>query len=911
MNTFLDFVADKIVKDNNDLQHIKIILPSNRASLFLRNKLIQKIKNPVISPEIISISEFVSELSGINKVQNTTVALELYLIYNKIILKSNQQTFDEFMGWAPILVNDFNLIDSYLIDAKALFSSMLSAQEIKEWAELVKPSSSNNINTNFWKNVPALYSSLNNKFIKEGVGTSGMQFREALKHLELYMSQNKKFHYFIGFNMLNTAESNIIQEFISQKKGKVFWDLDKEFYDDKKHSAGKFIRSYYKEWKCLRGENPEGLSINFKKDKTFYVIETSNKISQAKYVGQIINKYEPCDDISRKGIVLGDEKILPAVLSGINSDRHNLNVTMGLSINNSSSISIIDMVFGMHINTIEQNYFFEDVFSILNDSIVKNQLKKEKVNLNKLIKTLEKLNYTSFPVQKLYSDKNSFQYILFRPIKSSSDLLQKIKNLIKYLEKKKYFIKKRATHIEEFNIIKNVVIKLSNYADQIKDITFKVLFQLYKEAVKENKLKLFGDPSSDIQIMSLPETRLIDFDWVIITNVNEGVLPKGKSNDSFLPFDVKKHFQIPTFLEQDAKYAYQFYRLIQNVNKVYLLYSISDKGLGGLEKSRFIYQLEYFKKSNHHLKFIKVKSSFKNNSQFKVAKSDEVMETLRSIVKKGLSPSALTSFMINPLNFYYERVLKIKEYVKLFPIIEPRDKGNVVHETLEEIYKPFISKELLVSDYDSMIRQAPIVLDEKYKLIYGGNPERKGHNYLIYMELKKQCEEFLLTEKSFIQKGNKLKVLSLEKKIEYDLNLKELSFPIKIIGTIDRIDEFNGQLRILDYKTGSVKKDRLKFLSSFTFEGFGSKKSMEYSPLFQLLLYSYVYYKQNPLKEIKAGLIPIKTPKDYFYPVTISSDKENKDVLCIDIFNQFEKELILVIKKLFNENIPFIANDSE
>ena len=210
-----------------------------------------------------------------------------------------------------------------------------------------------------------------------------------------------------------------------------------------------------------------------------------------------------------------------------------------------------------------------------------------------------------------------------------------------------------------------------------------------------------------------------------------------------------------------------------------------------------------------------------------------------------------------------------------------------------------------------MIRQAPIVLDEKYKLIYGGNPERKGQTYLIYMELKKQCEEFLLTEKSFIQKGNKLKVLSLEKKIEYDLNLKELSFPIKIIGTIDRIDEFNGQLRILDYKTGSVKKDRLRFLSSFTFEGFDSKKSMEYSPLFQLLLYSYVYYKQNPLKEIKAGLIPLKTPKDYFCPVTISSDKENKDVLCIDIFNQFEKELILVIKKLFNENIPFIANDSE
>jgi ATP-dependent helicase/DNAse subunit B len=306
-----------------------------------------------------------------------------------------------------------------------------------------------------------------------------------------------------------------------------------------------------------------------------------------------------------------------------------------------------------------------------------------------------------------------------------------------------------------------------------------------------------------------------------------------------------------------------------------------------------------------------VKSSFKNNSQFKVDKSKEVIEILKSIVKKGLSPSAITSFMINPLQFYYQRVLKIRELGKLFPVIEPRDKGNVVHETLESIYKPFVSKELVVRNYDSMIKKLPVVLDEKYKLIYGGNPERKGHNYLIYEELKKQCEEFLLTERLLIEKGNKLKILSLEKKIEYDLDFKELLFPVKIIGTIDRVDEWNGKLRISDYKTGSVKKNKLKFSSNFTFEGLESQKSLENSSLFQLLLYSYVYSKQNSHEGIKTGIIPIKTPKDYFYPVTISSDKENKDLLLINTFNQFEKELIAVIKKLFNENIAFIANDSE
>jgi hypothetical protein len=604
--------------------------------------------------------------------------------------------------------------------------------------------------------------------------------------------------------------------------------LDKEFYDDEKHPAGKFIRSYYKDWKCLKNKYPEGLSSNFKKNKFFHIIETSNKISQAKYVGQIINSCEPDSENTKKGIVLGDDKILPSLLSGITVDPIYWNVTMGLSINSSSSLSVLDRIFEMHINIIKENYFYEDVFSILNDDIVKHQLKKEKVNLNKLIKDLEKPNYTSFPIEKLYSNETSFQYILFRPVESSSDLLKKIHFFITHLEKQNQFFRETSTKIDEFKIIKKIIIKLLNYTDQIKNTTLKVIYLLYKEAINEQKLNFTGDPNSNIQIMSLPETRLIDFDSVIITNVNEGVLPKGKSSDSFISFDLKMHFKLPTFLEQDAKDAYQFYRLIQNVSKVYLLYSLSDKGLGGQEKSRYIHQLKFFKKSNHHLSSTKVKTSFKNISEFKVDKSNDVIDTLKLIVKKGLSPSAITSFMINPLKFYYERILKIREYGKLFPIIEPRDKGNVVHETLEEIYKPFVSKELEVYDFDSMIKKLPFILDKKYRLIYGGNPVRKGHNYLIYEELKKQCEEFLKIEKSIVKDGNKLKILSLEKKITYDLEFKEFPFPIKIIGTIDRIDKFNGQIRILDYKTGTVKKDKLKFFPNFSFTQLNHKKSQDY-----------------------------------------------------------------------------------
>ena len=913
MISFLDYVAQNIIDENYDFQNIKIVLPSNRASLVLRKTLIKKIKHPIISPEIISISEFINELSGLKKIESTSVIFELYIIYNEIIPKNEQQNFDEFMGWASTLINDFNLIDSYLVDSNALFSSLISANEINEWAQSNNLESKNKIGLKFWKNIPALYSSLKTHLIKNKIGTIGIQFREAVKHLELYMSENDKFHYFIGFNMLNTAESIIFQEFISQKKGKVLWDLDKDFYDDNKHSAGNFIRSYYKSWKCLRGKKPEGLSSNFKKNKTFHVIQTTNKISQSKYVGQIINDWKYKGDDFNKAVVLGDEKILTSVLSGINLNSDKFNVTMGIPIFNSSISSLIDMLFEMHINTIKEKYTYDDVLSILNDSIISNQLKKEKIDLNNIIKDLRKTNYSLFPLDLLYIDQESLQYYLFRQVKSSSDLLLKIESLIKYFEKVNHFKDTGLYILKEINLIKGVISKLLNYLSKIKKVPFNVLRIIYKESIKENKLNFYGESGSSLQIMSLSETRLIDFDSVVITNVNEGILPRGKSNDSFLPFDIKKHFQLPTFLEYDDRDAYQFYRLIQNADDMYLLYSVSEKGLGGSEKSRFIYQLEYFLKPNHKINFVKIKTPLKKTKIFKVDKTNEIINKLKSIVKNGLSPSALSNFMINPLDFYYKRILRIKDFEGLFPAIEPKDKGNILHKTLEEIYKPFLNKEIKASDYHLIINSLPQKLDEQFRFIYGGNPKRTGYDYLIYEELKKQCHELLITEKNLIEKGNKLIILSLEKQIEYDLDIKELPCPVKIIGIIDRIDEWNGQLRISDYKTGSVKSDRLKYSSNISFNSIQNKKMKEYRSLFQLLLYSYVYSKQNSLKSINTGIIPLKSPKDYFYPVTTSfiEEKENKTKLFSQTFDQFESELLSIIIKLFDEKTPFIAHDSE
>ena len=111
--------------------------------------------------------------------------------------------------------------------------------------------------------------------------------------------------------------------------------------------------------------------------------------------------------------------------------------------------------------------------------------------------------------------------------------------------------------------------------------------------------------------MGLLETRLLDFENVIITNVNEGVLPPGKKNHSFISFESRKKFEMFTFLDKDAIYTYHFYRLIQRAKNIFLIYNTKSEGLNSGEKSRLIYQLKFNNLKNHDLKEINLGYDFK------------------------------------------------------------------------------------------------------------------------------------------------------------------------------------------------------------------------------------------------------------------------------------------------------------
>ena len=406
--------------------------------------------------------------------------------------------------------------------------------------------------------------------------------------------------------------------------------------------------------------------------------------------------------------------------------------------------------------------------------------------------------------------------------------------------------------------------------------------------------------------MGLLETRLLDFENVIITNLNEGILPKGKMHNNFFPFEVRKKFKLPTFLDHDLIYSHHFFRLLQRAKNIYLIYNSASDGLFSGEKSRFLYQLDFFKEKEHKIIFKELNFNFSNEIKEvdEIIKSEKINKELILFAEKGFSPSSLIQYLRNPIHFYEKYLLGIKTSQNFENSITNKDKGTIIHKVLENLYKPFLNQLMEVDYYSEMLDNLESNLIQEYKKVYHGGDTKFGSNYLIFEIIKKLIENFLKKEKDAISRGNKIKIISIEEKFNKGLNIKGLNFPVNIRGTVDRIDIYNNRLRIIDYKSGSINKSNLSFKNWNSIINDEKKNA-----LFQVLLYSYIYRdKISNYIEIQAGVIPFQNYNNEFIPVSLSVNNIKRSVLNLnnEIFKDFEKEFFSIIYEIFDKKKPFL-----
>lgn len=797
---FLNKIIDELLEQNTDLSGFNVILPGKRPIVFIRQILKERNYSGFL-PNFFTIEELIHRIADTQEIQGISLWLFAFDVYKSLNLIPNDE-FSEFLKWFPTLQKDWDDMMKFSESDQAVLHYMFDEERIKDWAQNLGDEEDvpRKKFLNFWRNMNVFLPVLKKRLQEKNWATSGMIHETAKKRIDEYSKTTKEEFVFCGFNAFTPVEEKLVRSLLQWNKGQCFFQADRYYFDDERQEAGKFLRDH-KTWKEFNDSRAfKWIEDDFNQPKNIKVYEVSGNITQTKILPEIFKEIDN-KTYSNTAVVLLDENLLPAsldVMYGI----QNLNITMGFPLKNLSFSNAVKQLFYLQ-KQLEKNkssYYYRDIFPILeelpksveDEAVIDNF--KAKVEERNIVYISKKL------MNELLSDLSYFN--LLQKADSTNDYLDA---LIAFCREIKWLNiddiqYENISHFENaFRIIKN---QLSPYQFEIKMETLEILINQH---INSESIDFQGEPLRGLQIMGLLETRLLNFENVILLSVNEGKLPLGNSQNTYIPFDVRKFFDLHTFLENDSIYAYHFYRLIQDSKNVHLLFNALSSGVNTGEKSRFITQIEM--ESDHDIEHLIIENSSEPiiTHPIEIKKTDIVLERLEKW-KTKVSASHLTSYLYNPIDFYLSKILNTSETDEIEEELSVKNYGNLVHYSLQEVYEALKGKILKEREIENSIKAIDHYIEVAIdKLKHQPEFYEKGMNFIHRAIAKKVIATILTHDLELVRSGNTLEIIDIEKRFEgVDFYLNQTD-KISFFGFIDRIDRLNGTLRIIDYKTAKIK----------------------------------------------------------------------------------------------------------
>tara|TARA_R110002051_G_scaffold4229_5_gene22715 strand:+ start:36131 stop:38851 length:2721 start_codon:yes stop_codon:yes gene_type:complete len=903
MQTFISEVVDALISDDQNLSDIMIIVPSRRAGGVFRNTLSRKLNKTIFAPSIYSIEEYIEHISGLKAIDQTEQLFTLYDVYRSSTPEAQRESFAVFYGWAQTVLHDFNEIDRFLVDHRQCFNYLSAIQDLNHWSKEGKGTELIDTYLAFWKSLPSYYEAFSQRLQSQHKGHQGLVYRKAAEDIEFYIQNNpKQQHVFLGFNALNTSEQQIIQALLATGNTKAYWDIDEWFLENPKHEAGMFMRSYRDQWPYYKTNPFEWIGKQYSQPKDIQVTAVSQPVAQAKYVGNLLANLSE-SELNNTAVVLSDETVLLPILNALPKNITAVNITMGVPLGQTPLASFFNALFLLHKKETARGFYYKHVISLLQHQVLYPILGKGAQQILEAIarenhiylshELLKQLLITHCPDSQMESLFQTWNNDPTTAVNQTLKCIDQIKNSFQK-EPKDHIL--AFEYLFGFNRAFNKLKTLNDTYAFIADVP--TLWRFYLDVLGSETLDLRGDPHKGLQIMGMLESRVLDFENVILTSVNEGILPAGKSTNSFIPYDVKTSFHLPTYKEKDAVYTYHFYRLLHRAKKVHLLYTTNSDGLGSNEKSRFILQMEV--EGPHQIQSTVAAPSFEivPKTQKKIHKTPEIIERLQEIAKSGFSPSSLTTYIRNPLDFYYRYVLRINDSDNVEETVAANTMGTIVHNALEALYKPFLNQKIEIPMIDGLFPLIEAEVARQFKESYGLSQIAYGKNLIINRVVCRYIENYLNFEKSRLKKGDTAFIKGLETPLKVSLPFHNS----KLRGTVDLVEERNGMLHIVDYKTGKAEQKNLR---PSTWEDLLNPNG-SFEKGFQVLTYAYMMYKQQGLTfPVKAGIVSFKNLKGGFLPFTFDKETEITE----ETLHSYETILSQLISEIFNPEISFEERD--
>jgi hypothetical protein len=796
----------------------------------------------------------------------------------------------------------------------------------------------------FYRSLYKYYQLLREKLEKTNTAYQGMVWRKLAETPDLLSNLNWSKIIFAGFNALTTSEEKIIYNLEQLGKAEMLWDADKYYLEDTRQEAGHFLRNY------IQGSKKGKFTWigDYFKDsgKEIKITGVPKNVAQAKVGASIIKQWSGKNDelpeksadltnrnLENAALVLADEGLLVPVLSALPDDMGDYNVTMGFPVKQTNLYQLLEQVVRLYENAerfgkldedqVRGFYYFDliklfqqpyfsfifDATDLVHDIKVSNRVFYSPAHI------VQMLDKYDLPLIEVF--KKIFLEISLDPealIDLMGDLLVFFRDQM--IELKKTDEATADTELEYLYHFSKIVRRLKGLFETFTFVkSIKSVREIFNAIATMSRVPFYGEPLKGLQVMGVLETRNLDFDKVIMLSVNEGTLPASGIGNSFIPFDIQKQFGLPTFQEKNAVFAYHFYRLLQRAKDVHLVYNTESTGLGGGEKSRFIQQLlQEMPGYNPRIKFTETISSLpapekKAVHPIEVEKTESVFQKLLGKAEKGLSPTSLNRYRRCAFQFYLQDIMRIEENEEVEETLEARTIGLIVHETLEKLFEPLKGKQLTGGDVTELKKNLESQLAKTFEKQYAQGEIRFGKNRLIYEVIKNFLKSYLNFESDFLKElessGAKLTILKLEEELAANLSLEEGNIDVRLRGNVDRMDEVDGTVRIIDYKTGEVKTTDLSLTEWGDFDD-GSKLDKA----FQVLMYAWLVQQSSgePNPHYESGVISMRKLSEGFIKFGIRLEKRGSRDTIVDkeVLLQFEQYLRQTLEELFDKEIPFV-----
>lgn len=939
MKPFLYQVASLFYeKWGAEVSRLAFVFPNRRTGLFFQKYLSEVADIPLFSPTILTINDLFIQLSGKQSADRISMLFTLYDIY--IRQSGSTETFDEFLYWGEMLLNDFDDIDKYMANARMLFSNVTDLREIENdfdflsdeqiaairsfWSSFYPRGDTPNQQQFLavWQVLYDLYEEFRATLTAEGKGYEGMIFREVVESMERGESPDLPYEQivFVGLNALSVSEERFLAQLQKRKIADFYWDYVSDKVTDPDNKASYFVSRNRKSFPSSMKLPPE------EKVKTeIEVIGIPSGIGQAKHVYTLLSDWckeaeMSSEEALRTAVILPDEHLLIPVLNAIPEQIRRINVTMGYPLAGTPVASLIEYILALQKNVryIDRNplFYFRDVLPVLNHRYI---LSTSPEIISSLVKEITENNKIYISHTEL--GKTPLLEILFTPVtgvEAFSDylikVLEELNKVMSALSDEEEEDAPQRTNDLEQEFIFHYFTTVNRMKEVMKDarIEMKIdtFFRLLKRVTDTITIPFHGEPLSGLQIMGVLETRALDFDRLIILSMNEGIFPQRKAANSFIPYNLRRGFGLPTYEHQDSVWAYHFYRLIERASHVSLLYDTRSNGLQTGEVSRFVHQLHYHYEVPMRDKLVVYNVSSSKTPPLAVPKREDIMRRLDAYRKggsKAISASAINTYLDCPLKFYFSVVEGIREEEEVSETIESDVFGSILHKVMEELYKPFQGKMVTV-DLLKAIRKDTALLTGAIARAFASEffktevvRSLTGQNYLIGEMIRKYVEKIL-------ERDGKLTpfvYIESERKINGLISLSDHS-EIRLKGFIDRVDEVLDAIRIIDYKSGSGTTTFSSIESLFNKEEKDRAKAV-----MQVFMYCWMYahFTENKGKTIQPGIYYVRSLfSDPFDPSVYHRIERGKSEKVEDFSGYaqaFEEGLRGCLDEIFNPEIPF------